>query len=169
MLDFRSCPVNPDVITLKSGLRLKTPTLIAVLFTALCLTGCGTSSGNPRDKFQHLTGLDLSPSSTLNTAYDDHGGIFGDGETLLAFNTAPEIAKGIASRQPPWDQTDWKTCPVPNTIQSNCLNASRDFMNDENAVYAAVPKGPSRMPWHNGRLLVINVETNQIYLFCWDN
>lgn len=142
---------------------------------------------DPGFRFWRHTGLEFPAEARILHEGDSHGGFHGDGEYYLAFEVdAAIIQKWLASRAP-WG--DWQRGPVPGEIGYHCgfggsgvswggpLNGPQTYSGDEQLVklfssdrvwYSARERGDSRLRWHNGNLIVIDVRSRRIWLSVWD-
>lgn len=147
---------------------------VLVILLLAVATGCGHIDDGPRSisdpisEFTNATGLSLPSTSTVVNAADTHGGFHGDGELYLVFKTNLAIVEDWLTDVPPWKQKDWLAGPVPPEISSHCLHAPTTGMNSAEVRYIAEDFKLSSIPWHNGRLLVVNPNTGEVTLSWWD-
>lgn len=147
--------------------------VLAILFLT-AVTGCGDINDGPRSisdpisEFTNATGLSLPSNAKVVDAADTHGGFHGDGELCLILKTNPVVIENWLSDAPPWKQKDWLVGPVPSEVASHCLETPTTGMKSTEVRYFAEDFKLSSIPWHNGRLLVVNPKTGQVTLSWWD-
>lgn len=129
---------------------------------------------DPGGEFTEYTNIPFPSSAKIIAVGDTHGGFHGDGEFYLVFDAdIAEIASWLG-QPPPWNQPEWLAGPVPYEIAGRCLadatwseSVKRHF-EATTTKYVAVDSKQSSIPWHNGQLLAINMETGRVVLSRWD-
>lgn len=123
---------------------------------------------NPAAEFSEITRLELPEGAKLVVADDTHGGFHGDGELFFVYTVSREAIEEWLVEPPPWSQREWQRGPVPREISSHCLDAPTEGMNRNRVRYVAEDSEYSGIPWHNGRLLVLDPQAGRVVLSCWD-
>lgn len=123
---------------------------------------------NPGAEFTRYTGLAFPDSAKILTAGDTHGGFNGDGEFYVAFDADRQTIDSWLDDPPPWNQPAWLPGPVPQEIAGHCMDAPREGMDSERIRYVAEDFKLASIPWHNGRLLVLDPARGRVVLSWWD-
>jgi hypothetical protein len=148
----------------------------AIALTLVACAGCGfeprerfrEAVENPEAEFTEYTGLDFPDSARILAVGDTHGGLNGDGEFYLAFEADKETIQAWLDQEPPWGQPAWLPGPVPGEIANHCMDAPRDGMDSDRIHYIAQDFKRASIPWHNGRLLVLDPARGRVVLSWWD-
>lgn len=129
---------------------------------------------NPGAEFTKYTGLPFPPSATIVEVGDTHGGFHGDGLFFLILDVDPAEVSAWLDQQPPWKQGSWLAGPVPEKlhrllgvpqpVRAECV----ELMNSATVSYVAEDFQMSDIPWHNGRVLVLDPESGRVILLWWD-
>ncbi len=146
---------------------------------------------NPDIEFTQLTDLEWPKNTRVITVADTHGGFFGDGEFYLVFDSDQEILEEWLSNTPPWEVDKWKSGPVPPEIGAKASFGTEgvgtssanggpteywgdeqliQLLNSDSILYAAKERccGPESLYFHNGNLLIIDLEAQMVWLSVWD-
>ena len=146
---------------------------------------------NPGAEFTQITKLEWPKSAKVITVSDTHGGFLGDGEFYLVFETEQEDLEKWLSNPPPWEIDEWVSGPVPPEIGSNASfglggagtssinGVSTEYwggepliqlLNSNNIWYVAKERccGRDSLYFHNGELLIIDLEAGKVWLSSWD-
>ena len=122
---------------------------------------------NQAQAFLESSGLQLPTNAQIIESCDDHSGFHWDGEYYLVFNTtSEEIEKYLQTT--PWNN-QWQKQPVPSDISSNTglSNVFADVFESNDIWYVATGKDGA-IPYHNGKLMVIDTERNRVFYSQWD-
>lgn len=157
--------------------------LLAVILGGLCiwvgvaLVGyyilAGLRAGPDRD-FTRITEIEWPQSATVILTHNDHSLPLGDGESHIIFDTDGNTITKWLTAPAPWEGDEWQTGPVPDEIAGNCLLRDdkaelQRLLSSPHTHYAALDAGPEALPWHNGRLLLLDPANHRVWLFVWDN
>lgn len=154
--------------------------LMLVFFVLLCvdvvkqLTHApeGRKVENPAAEFSKYTSLTWPESASVVLVGDNHGGFHGDGEFFLVLDADRKTIEGWLSAQPPWGKPDWQDGAVPSDIVNHCRFGGEwthsAALSSSDIRYCAEDFKMASIPWHNGRLLAINIKTGRVYLSWWD-
>lgn len=122
---------------------------------------------NQFQTFSESSGLELPTNAQIIESCDDHSGFHWDGEYYLVFDTtSEEISKYLQIT--PWNN-QWQKQPVPSEISSNTglSNVFADVFESNDIWYAATGKDGA-IPYHNGKLIVIDPKQNRVFYSQWD-
>jgi len=146
-----------------------------------------TDGPGPGLGFRHYTGLRWPPEARIVRSADSHGGFHGDGECFLVFDADPATLRGWLAGDASWGR--WERGPVPGEIGFHCkfggsgvgwggpVGGTPRYSGDEMLVrmlgseqvwYSARERGDQFLRWHNGDLLVIDVQAGRVWLSVWD-
>lgn len=122
---------------------------------------------NQAQVFYNSSGLELPSNAQIIKSCDDHGGFHGDGEYYVVFNTSKEeIDKYFQTN--PWD-SQWQKQPVPKDISSRTglTEAYADIFESSDIWYIATGEDGA-IPYHNGKLMVVDLIKNRVFYSQWD-
>lgn len=146
---------------------------------------------NPGAEFSQITGLEWPKYTKVITVADTHGGFIGDGEFYLIFDTDREILEKWLSNPPPWKIDEWKSGPVPPEIGSHVSFGKDgimigsvgdgpyqygskgelvDLLKSDKIWYVVKERccGRDSLYFHNGELLIIDLDAQQVWFSSWD-
>lgn len=154
---------------------------------------CGPLIEDPKSGFTDITDMEWPQNAEVITFADTHSGFLCEGEFYLIFKTDQEILEEWLSEAPPWGFDEWKSGPVPPQI------GSRASFGKGGMIIGRVGDGPyeyksegelvdflkSHKIWYatserccdqdedfyspNGKLLIIDLDTQQVWLSIWDS
>ena len=122
---------------------------------------------NQAQAFYQSSGLKLPSDVQIIESCDDHGGFHGDGEYYLVFDTSEkQISEYLKAT--PWN-SQWQQQPVPREISSRTglEEIAADTFESSNIWYVATGKDAT-IPYHNGKLMVIDPQNNRVFYSQWD-
>jgi len=144
---------------------------------------------NPGRDFKLYTGLDWSNTNEILEVGDTHTRFMGLGEFYLVFKTDEQTAAALMASSPHPGYSDWEQGPIPRNIgvfpTYGISRLKVESVSDDNVEY----KGPAKLTqlfesekiWYvvksdglykgyqNGRLLIIDVNTNTVWFSKWDS
>jgi hypothetical protein len=144
---------------------------------------------NPGADFTRATGLAWPQGAKVVSVGDDHGGMMGDGEFHVVFDTDEATLKKWLASPCPWQPRKWQRGPVPTEIGFHCRFGTdgvaairidggpskyvgdrelEQLLRSQTIWYAAKERCCESLRWHNGHLLVIDCATNRVWLSVWD-
>lgn len=146
---------------------------------------------DPETGFTQITGLEWPENPEVITLADTHDGFLGDGEFYLIFRTDKETLEEWLSNPPPWENEEWKLGPVPPEIGSHASFGKGsmiigsvgdgpyqyesegelvDLLKSDKIWYVVKERccGRDSLYFHNGELLIIDLETQRVWLSSWD-
>ena len=146
---------------------------------------------DPKIGFTQITGLEWAENSEVITFADTHGGFLGDGEFYVIFRTDQETLEEWLSNSPPWENEEWKRGPVPPEIgfhasfgkggmiigsvgngpyQYDSEGELVDLLKSDEIWYVVKERccGRDSLYFHNGELLIVDLEAQQVWLSSWD-
>mgnify|MGYP000922310228 CR=1 FL=1 len=129
---------------------------------------------DPAGEFTACTQITFPSSAKIIAVGDTHGGFHGDGEFYLVFDADESEIAGWLDQPPPWNQPAWLTGPVPYEISGHCLadatssESARNLFKATITRYIAEDFQQASIPWHNGHLLAIDIESGRVILSWWD-
>ncbi len=140
---------------------------------------------NPDIRFTQITGLEWPETAKIITTGDTY--FLGEGEFYLVFEVDQEVLETWLSNPPPWEGNEWKSGPVPQKIgyhttfgTSGTIIGGTEYIGDEQLVkllnsnsiwYVAKERCCSDrdyLEFHNGNLLIIDLDSNRVWLSIWD-
>jgi hypothetical protein len=161
---------------------------LAALFAVVCggvlfICAGGTLVGlyvyddlrqNPARDFTQITGLQWPESAIVTLTCDDHSPPLGDGERHIVFDIDGNTMEKWLVMSPPWKLDTWQSGPIPDEISGNCSlrHDNQELLRlsgSPDTLYVAADVGPEALPWHNGRLLLLDPANNRVWLFVWNN
>jgi hypothetical protein len=117
-------------------------------------------------KFRQITGYTWPVEAEIISTRDTY--LLVEGEYEITFTAYPETLQSWITSPAPFD-VDWQTGPPPPTQLGLRSHITGSSLGAENVWYAAqdycCENGP---PWHSGSLLVIDLNTNIVWLKIWD-
>lgn len=122
---------------------------------------------NQAQAFLESSGLKLPTNARIIESCDDHSGFHGDGEYYMVFDTTPEeINKYLQTT--PWNN-QWQKQPVPSDIsfRTGLTKIYADTFESNDIWYVATGKDGA-IPYHNGKLMVIDPQLNRVFYSQWD-
>lgn len=141
--------------------------------------------------FSRLTGIQWDDSFSVIGFKDTHGGFLGDGEFAVVVCMSKKKLAAVLESPPPWGDK-WLTGPVKGEIGFHCAfiyphspgtstdretgiseysggdPEVRDVLSSKSTKYCAKHRGPDSMPWHNGNIMVVVPDKNEVWLSVWD-
>jgi hypothetical protein len=143
---------------------------------------------DPGRDFTRVTGIPWPRTANVVSVADTHGGLMGEGELYLVFETDRETLESWLAESRPWSSS-WKDGPVPPEIGVHCTfgagsvvaevgNSVRGgyfgnstlapLLGSSSIQYVAAERCCGDLPWHNGNLLIVDLATNRAWLSVWD-
>lgn len=117
--------------------------------------------------FYESSGFQLPANAQIILSCDDHSGFHWDGEYYIVFDTtAEEIKKYLETSL--WGTT-WKKGSVPQQISFHTgLSRWEGSKFNSSSIWYLAENQNTNIPFHNGRLMVIDPEKNRILYSEWD-
>jgi hypothetical protein len=145
--------------------------LIAVFFFALLglLLVSGHLLNRPDHGFRSGTDLDWPETARVLSYGNSYGGLCGDGEKHLVFETDDTtIARWLAG-PPPWHAERWERGPVPEEIGRHCdyRGASAPLDSHEVWYVARARESFEQNPYRQRDLVVIDPLSKRVWWFNW--
>ncbi|HEY9641540.1 MAG TPA: hypothetical protein V6C57_13715 [Coleofasciculaceae cyanobacterium] len=117
--------------------------------------------------FYESSGYQLPTDAQIILSCDDHSGFHWDGEYYIVFDTSNEKVKKYLETSL-WNTT-WKRGPIPQKISFHTgLSKWENSKFDSSSIWYLADDQNTLIPFHNGRLMVINSEKNRILYSEWD-
>jgi hypothetical protein len=120
----------------------------------------------PDVRFAQITGLEWPKSAKVITTSDEFF-VF-DWEFYVVFKTNGEVLKTWLSNSPPWGIKKWKSGPIPSEIPYGIDRPGIRISNNANTWYAAKEYCCDDLAFHSGNLLIVDLDTNTVFLKSWD-
>lgn len=162
---------------------------LLVIITLLVFIRVVIWASSAQGRFALATGLSCPKVVSLIDTEDNHSVYNGDGEFYLIMECDPETTHRWLSSRPFWGLSQWHRGPVPAEIGFHChFGASetmgystipdgseeyfggsaeiREVLSSPKFWYAAEDKCPS-IPYHQGRLLVVDPESGRVWYSDW--
>lgn len=133
----------------------------------------GFFDNGPDAKFARVTGLDWPASGRVLADYDDDW-LF-DWESYVVFEAGHEDLETWLSNPPPFGAETWSPGPVPHDVLRCCSGSTwQDLGAEELATsdavwYAAEETSGNSIPYHGGLLMIIDPESNRVWVAAWDH
>lgn len=117
--------------------------------------------------FYESSGFHLPSNAQIILSCDDHGGFHNDGEYYLVFDTTPEAISTYLN-SPAWSTT-WQNGIIPQEIGSRtALSRWNPGVFSSLEVSYIVENRNTILPFHNGRLMIIDLSNSRVYYSQWD-
>lgn len=125
-----------------------------------------TLNPSPGDRFTQMTGLDWPEKAKVITT----GGEFFvfDWESYVVFKTDHAVLEKWLSNPPPWRVDKWKPGPIPSEIPYEIDESIIKISDFENPWYAAREYCCKDQAFHSGDLLIIDLDSNIVWVKSWD-
>lgn len=120
----------------------------------------------PEVRFTQMTGLEWPESAEIITTNDEFF-IF-DWEYHIVFTADLEVLERWLSNPSPWYGHKWKAGPVPSEIPYGIDKVTVNLSNSENTWYVAREYCCKNQAFHSGDLLMIDLDSNIVWLKSWD-
>jgi len=127
--------------------------------------------------FKRVTGVVITNENQMIGFKNDVD--WGGGEIGICVKLSEKEIQEIITAPPPLG-TEWKNGPVYPNIPFICYftytNSYRgtptpseaiELVNSSNTLYCAKLKGPQKMPWHSGTLIIVDPINLKIWLSSW--
>jgi hypothetical protein len=120
----------------------------------------------PDVKFTQKTGLEWPESAKIVTTKDEFF-VF-DYEYYIIFTADHESLERWLSNSSPWYGHKWKPGPVPSEIPDGIDKVNVNLSTSENTRYVAREYCCKDHAFHSGDLLIIDLDSNMVWLKSWD-
>lgn len=120
-------------------------------------------------RFQFLSGIRLPNSATIEYLEDGDLAWNGDGVYSMTFSINDVDLKTLLQSSP-FGGT-WQPGPVPSKIREAYFE--NDFKRNASwrtpdVFHTAQDRGPNGMPWHNGRIFMVDRNAKRVWFGEWD-
>lgn len=170
--------------------------LIAITtFTTLLFVFCGgllhylITPPTPEQVFERATGFRWPSNAIVISSGGD--GLVTDGEFHVVFSVDEATISQWRRVQPVTPLSQWQSGPVPTEIGAHCAFGKKyaayltrhesneevhyagdpelvDLLSSDKIMYSAHDERYGSIPWHNGRLLILDNRTNKVWLSIWN-
>ena len=121
---------------------------------------------SPGTWFTRFTGLEWPESARIIAAGDEYW-VF-EWEHYFIFEADHEVLEKWLSNPPPWGIEKWSIGPVPPEINYWSNGPHDKLTNSENIRYAAKEYCCSNLRFHSGDLIIIDPDSNRVWVASWD-
>jgi len=166
----------------------------AILLALSCISSAPDQSHEgtvePDARFAQISDLEWPETAEVVVASDTHARQ-GEGEFYIVFDVDVEVLEDWLSNPPPWGTGEWLNGPVPPEIGSHPSfgtdgvsigqfdDGPYEYRGDEQLVtllssdeiwYVARERccGEGSLYFHNGDLLVLDLDARRVWLSSWD-
>ena len=135
--------------------------LLVVFLPALLTIADSTSTPDPADAFQQLTGWQLPPDAEILNNNNTHGGMTNDGDYTLTVRLSPQHLQALLTN----DSHEWRDCPLEPEI----VRSAWDLPDHSGKQYFAEKTYDSDADWHRGHAVIVNPESGYVWVYEWKN
>jgi hypothetical protein len=120
-----------------------------------------------RKHFYESSGFRLPADAEIVLSCDDHGGFHGDGEYYLVFDVTEQDIQSYLQTSF-WNQ-EWQRGAVPKEVSFHTALSkwANNTFNSSQIWYIAENRN-TMIPFHNGRLMLIDTRINRVFYSQWD-
>jgi hypothetical protein len=125
-------------------------------------------------KFKHYSAYSLPASAQVQAASDDHRGIQHEGFYHIIFDASPEDIKSLLEQRT-WQKCEWSSGPVNDASRTKHrlgrLRGGDDFpvpWSSQAIQFISQNRGHDSLPWHRGRIFVVNRKSGRVWFTDWN-
>jgi len=146
--------------------------LFVYVIPICALVSSSIVGGYPTDlesRFRLCSDIDLPHSASVILFEDGERSMNGDGVFTVVFEVNHGDLRALLQSAP--FGGSWETGPVPAEIKQSFFENEFKLKapwHATNTKYVAQDRGPKHLPWHNGRLFIVEPDSRRVWFGEWD-